>query len=451
MSKLNVLIVDDEEDALDAMITGLEGHGYLLLKATSRNEAVSLLKTRDIQILVTDLKLRDGSGLEILNFVQESLLKTSVVIITAHGTVETAVESIRGGAYDYIQKPFRMADLRRVLSRLSENIRLKLENEKLKRQLQVNPAGPVLVSVSERMKKAVDFAKQVATSRSTVLLMGETGTGKEVIAETIHHHSPRTGRALIKINCGAIPENLLEAELYGYERGAFTGAIKQKKGKFELADGGTIFLDEIGDLPRSMQVKLLRVLQDETIERLGGTTTIKVDVRVIAASNFDLKDAVTSGTFRQDLYYRLNVISLHLPPLRDHPEDVPVLAQHFLDKYNQVNEKRVQSISPDALKKMKRYPWPGNVRELENMIERAVVLSNEDILKPYHFPALDIMPQNMSDNAGFEVGMSLAEMEKSLISRTLQQNDFDKHKTAMMLQIGLATLYRKIKEYGLEV
>ncbi|MDZ7339587.1 MAG: sigma 54-interacting transcriptional regulator, partial [candidate division KSB1 bacterium] len=340
--------------------------------------------------------------------------------------------------------------LQRLLDRLGETIILRRENERLREQLELSQAAPRLVAVSPRFRRVVELAKEVASSRSTVLITGETGTGKELIAATIHYHSPRASKPFVKINCGAIPENLLEAELFGYERGAFTGAVRQKKGKIELAEGGSLFLDEIGEITPPMQVKLLRFLQDGEFERLGGTVTLKVDVRIIAATNADLEKKVEEGSFREDLYYRLNVIGIEVPPLRERQEDIPFLVQHFIEKYNNLNGKNIQGVEPEVMKRLMSHPWRGNVRELENMVERAVVLSRENLLRLYHFPALAARPDAAERDMGLEVGMSFAEIERIALQKTLEFHNFDKQKTARVLQIGLATLYRKIKEYNLE-
>ena len=369
MNAKTILIVEDERAALEALEIGLKTEQWQIATASSRNEALNLLKSERIDLVVTDLKLKDGSGLDILNYIKAHHPRVSLIVITAHGSVDSAIEAIRGGAYDYIQKPFRMAELRRVIQRLGETILLRRENELLRQQLQGSQSLPELVGQSPRFRKIIEFIKQIAPAQSTVLITGESGTGKEVAATAIHHYSNRRGGPFVKINCGAIPENLLESELFGYEKGAFTGAQKQKKGKIELADDGTLFLDEIGDLARPMQVKLLRVLQDGEIERVGGTVTIQTDVRIVAATNTDLAEKVARGEFREDLFYRLNVISIDMPSLRERPEDVPLLAQYFVEKYNQINQKSVEGIAPEVLEIMKRYPWKGNVRELENMIE----------------------------------------------------------------------------------
>ncbi|GAB4366307.1 MAG: sigma-54 dependent transcriptional regulator [Calditrichia bacterium] len=450
MDNIKILIVDDEVDALNAIKIGLQDNNYQLFTATSKHQALDIINRESIDIAVTDLKLKDGTGLDILNYIQKNCPQISVIIMTAYGTVDTAIQAIRGGAYDYLQKPFRMADLTRLIDRLSENIRLRKENENLRRRLDSAFPALQLVGNSSAFRHILELVKQIAPAQSTVLITGESGTGKELIANAIHYYSGRRDKPFVTINCGAIPENLMEAEIFGYEKGAFTGALKQKKGRIELAHEGTLFLDEIGDLPRPLQVKLLRVLQNGEFERLGGTATLSVNVRVIAATNTDLESQVKEGTFREDLYYRLNVISIHMPPLRERTEDIPLLVQHFIEKYNKRNNKNIEGIDPLVLEAMMQYPWKGNVRELENMIERAVVLSQEKILRPHHFPMINENLTGALTNMGMEIGMSLSEIEKKAIQKTLQYHNYDKNKTAATLQIGLATLYRKIKEYGIK-
>ena len=450
MYQLQVLIVDDEEDTVQALKMGLEDTGYLIKTTTKFNDAINIIRSEEIDVVVTDLKLKDGNGLEILNYIQENSLSILVIIITAYGSVESAVEAIRGGAYDYLVKPFRISELKKLLSRLNEMILLRRENELLKERLKAVPEIPKLIGVNPKFKQLLDLVKQIAPSKSTVLIIGETGTGKEMIAQAIHGYSNRASKPLVIINCGAIPETLLEAELFGYERGAFTGAVKQKKGKIEVADGGSIFLDEVSELTLGMQVKLLRVLQSGEFERIGSNTTLKADIRFIAATNTNLEEYVNAGKFREDLFYRLNVISVKMPPLRERLEDIPYLVQHFIDKFNKVNNKNIQGVDPDVLKLMMQYNWHGNIRELENMIERAVVLCQENMLKLYHFPILAAGMKDAQKTLPVEVGMPLAEIEKTAISKTLQFYNFDKQKSARSLQIGLATLYRKIKDYKLE-
>jgi len=447
MEKIKILIVDDEKDALEAMQMGLQlQKKYNILTADSRNDAINKIKKESIDVIVTDLKLKDGSGLEIISFIHDNYPGIKIIMVTAYGTIDTAIKAMRGGAYDYLQKPIRINDLKQLINKVSENILLKRENEQLKKALRKDSDLPVLIGSSPKFLQVIELIKQVAPSQSTIIITGESGTGKEIIAETIEHFSTRHGRQFVKINCGAIPENLLESEMFGYEKGAFTGALNQKKGKLEIAHEGTLFLDEIGELPRPMQVKLLRVLQNGEFERLGGTITQKVNIRLIAATNANLENMVSEGTFREDLFYRLNVISVELPPLRERIEDIPGLAQFFISKYNQLNSKAVEAIDDKVIKAMNSHPWNGNIRELENMIERAVVLSNSNILSVKHFPALTIFPFQKVD---IIIGNSLAEIEKETILRTLRFHQYDKNKTAMTLQIGLATLYRKIKEYNI--
>ncbi len=450
MYDLRLMIVDDEPDTLKALEMGLQENVAKLHSVMSYAEAINMLKSHELDVVVTDLKLKDGTGLDILNYIRENQLPPYVIIITAYGTVESAVEAIRSGAYDYIVKPFRFSDLKRLLSRIDETLQLRRENEQLKQILKKEKGFQQLIGMNSKFRKVLEVMKQIAPSRSTVLITGETGTGKEVAADYIHSSSPRSSKPLIKINCGAIPETLLEAELFGHERGAFTGAIKQRKGKIEAAEGGTLFLDEVGELTQPMQIKLLRVLQNNEFERLGSTITLKADVRFIAATNVDLQSRVKEGRFREDLYYRLNVIQIELPALRERLDDIPFLVQHFIEKYNQLNSKNIQGITPKVLKAMMVYSWKGNIRELENMIERAVVLSQEDMLQLFHFPVLATGIETNQSDLNFEIGMSLAEVEKSYIERALYYYNDDKQKVAKILQIGLATLYRKIKEYNLE-
>jgi DNA-binding NtrC family response regulator len=452
MDKIKILLVDDEKDTLDAMRMGLEVEkSYEIMTSLSRNEAINIIKSTQIDVVVTDLKLKDGSGLDIVNYIQEQYSEISIIVVTAFGSVESAIEAVRGGAYDYLQKPIRLIELKRVINRLAEHIHLKKENEKLKRQLGDQQNQAQLIGISPKFKEILELIKQVAPAQSTVLVTGESGTGKEMVASSIHFLSSRHNKPFVTINCAAIPESLIEAELFGYEKGAFTGAQKQKKGKIELAHQGTLLLDEIGELPKSMQVKLLRVLQNGQLEHLGGTETIKVDVRIIAATNADLEMMVKKGAFREDLYYRLNVITIHMPPLREREEDIIYLTQHFINKYNSINQKRIEGLDPKVIKEMKSYPWKGNIRELENMIERAVVLSKEKILKLHHFPLFTSSDSDDISGLNMKAGMSLAEVEKEAIKKTLRFHHYDKNKTAMSLQIGLATLYRKMKEYDLDV
>lgn len=450
MIPVKILLVDDETETLQALQLGLEDEAYSILTASSRNEGLQRIKSEEFDIVITDLKLKDGSGLDLLEYLQEQQPQVPVIIMTAYGSIESTKVALRSGAYDYLAKPFSLADLKRILAKLVEVITLRKENERLKLLLGRSSDAPVIIGNSPALKAVLEVVSQVAPSRSTVLLTGETGTGKEVIATAIHRQSPRADKPLVKINCGAIPENLLEAELFGYERGAFTGAMKQKPGKVELANQGSLFLDEIGDLAPAMQVKLLRFLQSGEYERLGGTAALKADVRIIAATNRNLEEQVAKALFREDLYYRLNVITITLPPLRDRASDIKPLAYYFMQKYNEINSKTIEKIDEQVLAQMMTYPWRGNVRELENMMERAVVLAKGNELKMSHFPYLIAGMEGLEVSLGPLAGSSLAEIEKRAIEQTLRYCNYDKQKSAMFLQIGLATLYRKIKEYQIE-
>ena len=449
LTNLKLLIIDDEKDALEALVSVLKNENFIIDSTTSYKTSIEKLKTTDYDIVVTDLKLKDGSGTGILNYIKENNLQASVIIITAFGSVESAVESIKNGAYDYLMKPFRLTDLKKILNQLRKMILLRIENENLKRRLKFETAQNQLIGISRKINEIKDFVKQIADSRSTILITGETGTGKDVVASLIHFQSTRFKKPFIKINCGAIPDNLLETELFGYEKGAFTGAIKQKKGKIEFAHDGTLFLDEIAELDTNMQVKLLRVLQNGEFERLGGTETIKVNVRFIAATNAELDQQVKEGKFREDLFYRLNVISINLPPLREHIEDIPYLIQYFIENYNNLNNKNVQGVDAAVIKMMMKHPWRGNVRELENMVERAVVLAQDKFLKIYHFPMLAEGVFSSDNSIEIHMGTPLDEIEKSIIEMTLRYFNNDKNQVARSLNIGLATLYRKIKEFNI--
>ncbi|GAB4339189.1 MAG: sigma-54 dependent transcriptional regulator [Calditrichia bacterium] len=449
MEQIRILIVDDEPNALSALKLGLNDPGYIIDTAETYYSALDFLLGNTYDILLADLKLPDGMGMDFLHYVRENNLLTKVVIFTAYSSVESALEAIKGGAFDYLVKPVRLTDLKRVVSRAADMVRLQKENEQLRKQLSLNQNKPVLIGNSVSFRNLIQTVRQIAPSKSTVLLLGENGTGKEVIAEAIHYYSNRAEQPLIKINCGAIPENLLESELFGYEKGAFTGAVRQKKGMIELAEGGTLFLDEIAELSPPLQVKLLRVLQNGEFQRLGGTTVQRCDIRFIAATNQDLVKLVEEKKFREDLYYRLNVIRIEIPPLRERIDDIPLLAYYFLNKYCQINQKEIDSISQDVIGCMKRYPWRGNIRELENMMERAVVFCRTKELGIESFPDLRDYLGAKTEKLQFEVGMSLEELEKKAIIQTLAYTKFDKTKAAKLLKIGTATLYRKLKTYNI--
>ena len=382
-----ILIVDDEAKMLRVLELQLQGSGYHVAKAESAEQGLERLDKAQggentFALVLTDLRLPGMDGLEFLGRMRARYPSLPVVVMTAFGTVETAVEAMKAGAGDYVLKPFSLEDLTMTIDKVLELHALRDENLKLKAELERRYDFGHIIGRGTKMLEIFDAAGRVAPTRTTVLLGGESGTGKGMLARAIHMHSPRREKAFVKINCSAIPENLMEAELFGYEKGAFTGAMQPHPGKFEQAHGGTVFLDEIGDVPPAVQVKLLRVLQEREFERLGSTKTTKVDVRIVAATNQDLRVALEQGTFREDLYYRLNVLPINLPPLRERKEDIPYLVDHFLEKYAADTGNRVKTIGDTAREKLTGYHWPGNVRELENIIERAMVLATAETVGP---------------------------------------------------------------------
>ncbi|MBP1678375.1 MAG: sigma-54-dependent Fis family transcriptional regulator, partial [Bacteroidetes bacterium] len=368
-----------------------------------------------------------------------------VIVITGHGTVEDAVEAMKEGAYDFITKPFKRVQVERVIRRAAEKQALALQNRRLEARLDELQRVGSIVGTSPVILKTLELVRQIAPSTATVLIQGESGTGKELIADAIHHGSPRREQAFIKVNCAALPEPLLESELFGHERGAFTGAVARKEGRFELADGGTLFMDEIGDISVAMQAKLLRVLQSGEFERVGGTRTLKVDVRVVAATNTDLAALVREKRFREDLYYRLNVITIQLPPLRDRQEDIPLLAHHFLRRYTVKNAKPLGGFTEEAMDLLQTYAWPGNVRELENAIERAVVLTRSDLITPVDLPETLVRSDQAARHLVISIGTPLEEVEDRLIDETLRYTKGDKTLAAKLLGIATRTIYRRMK------
>jgi two-component system response regulator HydG len=439
-----ILVVEDDAESRKAMVKVLEGGGYQVLEADNGQQALDLLLERSIDILVTDLRLPVMDGVELLKRAKAADQEVEVILITGHGTVEVAVEAIKEGAYDFITKPIKKAQLLHAVEKASEKQFLQRENRQLRSQLSQTGAKRFVFSSAE-MRDIARMIEQVAPSTATVLVTGESGTGKEVIADAIHAASPRRAKPLIKVSCAALPETLLEAELFGYEKGAFTGAAARKEGRFELANGGTLFLDEIGEISAAVQVKLLRVLQDGKFERLGGTRTIDADVRILAATNKDLQKEVEERRFREDLFYRLNVINIRIPPLRERKDDVHLLAMHFLKTYAEKNRKEIEGFSEDAMLALASYDWPGNVRELENAIERAVVFTNGKLVP------LSVLPQNVSAFAEarhsltFRIGTPLREVERKAIEITLQHTRGDKNMAARLLGIATRTIYRHLE------
>ena len=444
--KKTVLLIEDEKIMRITLEDALNGAGYGVLSFDAGGPALQTMKDNSIDVVVTDVRLPDIDGFDIVRQINQ-YSDTPVIVMTAYGTIKDAVEAMKLGAFDYITKPFALDEFLLLIERALEIKRLKEENIRLRRDLSKCYSGPNIIGDSAEMNKVFSLVERVATADSTVLILGESGTGKELIATTIHYQSDRKDKMLIKVNCAALPEGLIESELFGHEKGAFTGAIKRRPGRFELADGGTIFLDEIGDLPLSTQSKILRVIQERQFERIGGTTTLNVNVRIIAATNSNLEEEVKAGRFREDLFYRLNVIPIMIPPLRDRKEDIPDLIEFFLDRYRKKLSKNVR-FSKEAVEMLIAHEYPGNVRELENIIERCVTLSLGEMIGSDELPA--IIKPSMSAGKSLRLSDVAADAEKSHIIRVLQTTQGNKTKAAEILGISRKTLWEKINSYGIE-
>ncbi|HEY2018033.1 MAG TPA: sigma-54 dependent transcriptional regulator [Bryobacteraceae bacterium] len=441
-----ILVVDDEEIMCESLAAWLREDGYLVDTASSGREAVEKARARDYAIYFVDLKMPGGmDGIETMMQVRRLHPEASIIIITAYATVDTAITAIKEGAQEYIVKPCNPEEISLLVNRIIKVKNLQRENtilrKKLSRQYSVND----VISKNPRMQEILNLAHEISSLRSTVLVRGESGTGKEMVARAIHNSGDRASRPFVAVSCAALAETLLESELFGHEKGAFTGAAQQKRGKFEMADGGTIFLDEIGDISPKLQVDLLRVLQERCFYRVGGSEEVRVDVRVIAATHVNLQQAVAEGKFRDDLYYRLNVIEIRIPPLRERREDVPLLARHFMERLSHELGKDIGEISESALKTLMDYNWPGNVRELENAVERAMVTCRGTELTGDDF---SFLAQNgVSKSWSVPAGMTLADMEKLLIAATLERTGGNIKESASLLGIDRSTLYEKIKRY----
>jgi DNA-binding NtrC family response regulator len=440
------LVVDDDAPTREALAAGLKKLGHEIVTADKGAAALEEVRRQPVDLAIIDLKLPDMEGTHLFEALRIIRPEAIAIMISGHATVNDAVAALKKGIYDFITKDFRMNELRKVVSKALETQQILAENQRLRQALQDRSPTGRLIGRSEALLKVINLVNQIAPVRSTVLLSGESGVGKELVAEAIHYQSPRRDRPFVKLNCGALTEGLIESELFGHEKGAFTGAIQQRKGRFELADTGTIFLDEISEIPPSTQVKLLRVLQEGEFERVGGSQTLKTDVRVIAATNVDLEHAVAEGRFRKDLFYRLNVIHLSIPPLRDRQEDIPLLALHFLDKFCLENNRAAMGFTPEAMSALKRHYWPGNVRELQNVVERAVALCQGNMVDLADLPDEVRRYSPEDDQITIPVGASMEEIERLAIIQTLKKTGWDKELTARLLGIGLATLYRRLKE-----
>jgi two-component system, NtrC family, response regulator PilR len=454
----NILIVDDELSMCDFLTILLEKEGYSVKATTSVSEALKLLQEDEpVEMVISDIMMPEMDGIEFLRRIKTFDPNIVVIMITAYATTENAIEAMKLGAYDYVTKPFKVDEIRIIVAKAFESLKLKEENIFLKQEIKAKHHFENIIGISPKMLKVYETIRKVADLTSTILITGESGTGKELVASAIHYNSFRKDKPFVTVNCGALPENLLESELFGHIRGSFTGAIQNKEGLFEIADGGTFFLDEVAETTPAIQVKLLRVLNDRKFKRVGGTKDISVDVRIIAATNKDLRELIAKGHFREDLYYRLNVIPLQLPPLRERWDDVPLLVDHFIKKYCKLCSKPIMKISPEAMVLLKNYNWSGNVRELENVIERCVALENRETISPSSLPSnLYSLNQPFSipstdiPEGGLDLEKTVGEYEKSIIVNALEKVRWIKKDAAKILNVSFRSLRYRIEKYGLD-
>ena len=444
-SRPTVLVVDDEPANLDSLRRTLEREGLAVLTAEDGAEGLARVREHRVDVVLTDLKMPGMDGVELLRSIKALAPDTEVVVMTAFGTVETAVAAMKEGAHDFVTKPFKRVQLLKTMRLALEKQSLIRENRSLRAQLQAERLDRAIIGSSLALRRTLEVVRQAAPSQATVVLQGESGTGKELLARALHDHSPRASGPFIAVNLAALPETIVEGELFGAERGAYTGSVGRREGRFELADGGTLFLDEVGEVPPQVQVKLLRVLQEGEFERLGGTQPVRVDARIVAATNRDLRQDVQEGRFRQDLFYRISVITVDVPPLRERREDIPLLANHFLHVYAERNAKGPLGLSPETLELLEGYDWPGNVRELQGAIERAVVLSRGAVIEPPDLPP-GLRAGGTADGTHITVqlGTPLEEVERRVIRETLRMTKGNKQLAARLLGVATRTIYRKL-------
>ena len=445
-----ILVVDDEINIREALATILEAEGYEVHAAASADEGISKLGEDFFQVVISDMRMDGGSGMDLLRWIRTDCPETEIILLTAYGSVENAVEAMKLGAYDYLSKPVDRRRLSLLIGKALEKQRLAEENRSLRRRLSVKEEFSNIIGNSSRIRQIFKIISEVAPTNATILITGESGTGKELVARAIHSRSNRRDGPFVTLNCGALPDTLLESELFGYEKGAFTGAAALKMGRIEMASGGTLFLDEVGDMTPKTQVDLLRALQDREIRRLGGDKIIKVDVRFIAATNKDLAEEIAEKRFREDLYYRLNVVPIILPALRERKEDIPVLVNAFLEEFSKLHKKESKKISDRALDLMLQYPWPGNVRELRNVAERMVLLSPNETLEPRDLPASIGHSQDSRQEISIPLDQPLEDTEKAVISSVFSRITRNRRKAADILGISLRTLHYKIHKFHLD-
>jgi len=444
-----ILVVDDDAVARQLLADALRKDGYDVEIAGGGADAIALGLAKRFDVVLTDIKMGEVDGLAVLREFRQRSPETAIVLLTAFGSMDGAVEAIKQGAYDYLAKPFKREDIRLVVRRSLEHSRLVRENARIREELRDRHGSP-LIGSSPAILEVYKLVARVSPGKSTVLLEGESGTGKELVARAIHANSPRRDRAFVPVNCAAITETLLESELFGHEKGAFTGAVATRRGLFETADQGTLFLDEIGDIGPALQVKLLRVIQEQEVRHVGGTASVKVDARIVAATNRDLALMVREGKFREDLYYRLNVVRIVLPPLRERREDIPMLAHHFLQKVCLANNPMIRGFVPETMALLERYHWPGNVRELENVIERTVSLAHGPLIMPDDLPET-VRKAETAEAGGNESLLSLDEVEKRHLNRVLRETGGNKVRAARILGIDRRTLYRMAERFGMDL